>query len=616
MRTGVKNERGQVAILFAMVFTFMFILFAFVVDFSHLINNKMNLQLAADTAAYTGAAWQARTLNQIGQVNYHLRQDFKELAMRVNVTHVRHNREFPRGTNENINGGDRKPTSEPFICQQAHGYKSLSGVTYQQITNLCANADPRRGGLPPIVVPPVIAAFDPFQVALNAQLNKIRDLSDQQCRDAAHDNTALVNHLIAVYKARSQFHATQIEELEKFLNEELVNDQPSENSQHPLLKSVYETVRRNLSLSNRSNDFKIEVLTPNDRKYVKLSPYSTNAKMFYYDFSTAGSGCVAIPKRTDAFQMVAGYEKTQEVMTYFAVKLTSKPRLLFMPQKWVDAAFPSLEAFAAAKPFGSRIGPKSNTDILLPVPGRPGNASTNINFSFRPNDQLGWANTKMLALFDRFHNINSAGNPDGNQVTGWPEPDRAAIRASLQLIRAPTIFDSMFYTIFPDPGGNMSEDYAERPDFALALFPDYLEAAGPDNNLIDTPSPKTAPYFRNLASTNRGGQGWIQVNATGISGDNNYGTYGLEQPGTHSTTGVSGFDIVKDKPNDFGFATKDQINSGWAPEGEPGRIGYSVKFISFDGLMRFLEVQNTDSGGLTSIQNRPTGDPNLNKLLH
>jgi Flp pilus assembly protein TadG len=81
MRAGRKNQRGQVAILFALVFTFMFILFAFVVDFAHLINNKMNLQIAADMAAYTGAAWQARTLNQIGQVNYHLRQDIRTFQM-------------------------------------------------------------------------------------------------------------------------------------------------------------------------------------------------------------------------------------------------------------------------------------------------------------------------------------------------------------------------------------------------------------------------------------------------------------------------------------------------------------------------------------------------------
>jgi len=612
MGSGIKNEKGQVAILFAMVFTFMFILFAFVVDFGHLINNKMNLQLAADTAAYAGAAWQARTLNQIGQINYHLRQDFKELAMRVNVTHIRHNRDFPRGNNF-IQGGNGKPNHEPFVCQQAGGYRTRGGVVYQQQTNLCANADPRFGGLPPIVVPPVIAAFDPFQVALNQQLNRIRQIANTQCQAGAEDNLALVQHLESVYKNRARFHANQIRNLESFLNEDLINEQPGENARHPILKTVYETVRRNLSRSNRIPNFDIEVLRPNDNKYLELTDYTTSARLFYYDFSNAGSGCVAIPRRTPPIEIIAGFQKRQDILTYFAVRVKAKPNLLFMPQAWVEAAFPELEAYAAAKPFGSRIGPKSTTDFLVPVPGRANNANTMINFSFVPNDQLGFLNTKILSLFDRFHPINGAGRPDGNQISGWPEPDRANNRGALQLIRAPTIFDSLFYTIFPDPGGNINNDY-EEPEYAQALFPDYLEAAGPDNNIIPITKPRTPFYFRNLSSTNNGA-GWIQVNAT-QGGARDYGNYAQEQVSSHSTTGVSGIDIVKDDPNAFGFANRQQIHSAWTPAGQRGRIGYSVKFISFDGLMRFLEVEST-SGGRTPILNKPTGDlPVLNKLLH
>lgn len=611
MRSGLKSERGQVAILFALVFTFMFVLFAFVVDFAQLINNKMNLQIAADMAAYTGAAWQARTLNKIGQVNYHLRQDFKELAMRVNVTHARHNREFPKGTGF-IRGGNAQSSHQPFVCQQAHGNRSLAGVQFQPITNLCANADPRSGGLPPIVVPPVIAGFDPFQVALNQQLTRIRDIADTQCRAGATDNRALVNHLADIYIKRSQFHASQVRELETFLNEDLNSEQPNENSRHPLLKTVYETVRRNLSSSNRQ-DIKIEILRPNGNRYVELDEYSTNAKLFYYNFSTAGSGCVAVPQKTDFIPIVAGFEKNQEIMTYFAIKVSATPRLLFMPAKWIESGFPKLEAFAAAKPFGSRIGPKKTTDFLVPTPGRPNNTNPMVNFSFIPNDNLGILNTKRLALFDRFHPYNSAGFPDGNQISGWPEPDRANNRSALQLARAPTIFDAIFYTVFPDPGSNINNDY-EEADQALALFPDFLEASAPDNTLINIPAMGgNTPYYRNLSSQNKG-PGWIQVNAP-PDGGTDYGSYAREQLGSHSTTGVTGFEFVSENPNDFGFATKEQIHSGWTPRGEKGRIGYSVKFVPFDGLMRFLEVEGT-SGGKVPLANRPTGDPNLNKILH
>ena len=615
MGSGLHNQRGQVAILFALVFTFMFVLFAFVVDFSHLINNKMNLQIAADTAAYAGAAWQARTLNRIGQVNYHLRQDFKELAMRVNVLHTRHNRNFPRGGGF-VGGGNldaRQLSYRPFVCQQAHGYRSLAGVTYSQQTNLCANADPAVGGLPPIVVPPVIAGFDAYQVALNEQLKRIRDIADTQCRAAAVDNGELVRHLGRVYTDRANFHKQQIRELESFLNDnELLSGRVGENSRHPLLKSVYESVRRNLSISNRgNNDFKIEVLLPNDNKYVELTEYDANTSFFYFDFSTKGSGCVAQPSISEPVPIVLGFEKRQEVMTYFALKVSTKPRLLFMPQKWLDAAFPTLEAFAAAKPFGSRIGPKSSTDIAAPTTDRI-IRDNHINFGFRPNDSLGLMNAKIMALFDSFLPPNSIGRPDGNQNSGWPEPDRNNNRAALQLIRAPTIFDSMFYTVFPDPGSNINNDYAE-PDFAEVLFPDYLEAAGPDNALINTRAPATAPYFLNLSSRNRG-SGWIQVNAD-PGGQGAYGAYAQEQLGSHSTTGVSQLGRVSDNPNEFGFATKDQINSGWTPQGEPGRIGYSVKFVSFDGLVKSFLVRS-QSGAESNLENKPTGDPNINNILH
>ena len=99
------------------------------------------------------------------------------------------------------------------------------------------------------------------------------------------------------------------------------------------------------------------------------------------------------------------------------------------------------------------------------------------------------------------------------------------------------------------------------------------------------------------------------------SGQRSYGNYAQEQVGSHSTTGVTQFDIVKDSPNDFGFATKDQINSAWAPNGQNGRIGYSVKFIPFDGLVRFLEVESTN-GGKSPLVNKPSGDPNINEILH
>jgi hypothetical protein len=588
----------------------MFVLYCFVVDFSHLIQAKINLQVAADAAAYAGAAWQARTLNKLSQINYHIRQDLKELAMRVQVVHLRHNRNFPRGQ-QFISGNPSAPNTEPFICQQAHGYRAISGLRYANDTNLCRNASPSTGGLPPIVVPPVIAAFDPFAVAIAAQIRKIAEAANQECRAAAEDNQALAQHLITVYTRRSQFHAQQMQEISDWLNQ-VGSGQLNDGEQHPIRKVAYESAIRNLNKTLRNGNLKVEVLQPQGGKYIQLNEHKMRASLFYINFNVVGDGCVGRPAFVDFDDMVAAETKEQPIITYFAVKLSATPELLYMPQAWADA-FPQLEAFAAAKPFGGRIGPDSTADQLVPVANRPGNNNRMVNFSFRPGDNLGIMNTKLMAYFDSLMPFNSAGRPDGNQNTGWPDPGQqnADLREALQAIRAPTIFDAILYNISPDP--NVEDAYFE-PQYASAMYPDYLETYGPDNQRIQVPQSPTSPYFP-LNSQNNG-QGWIQINASGTAPGGPYGNYASEAPSSHSVVLADKLPGMQGKENEFGFATKAQVHSGWHPNTGQPRIGYSVKFIGFDALERTMIVKLNDQGGRGPIANPPTGDPNLRNIFH
>ncbi len=601
------GERGQVAILFALIFTFMFILFAFVMDFGHLVNTKINLQLAADSAAYSGAAWQANTMNRLGMINYHIRQDVKELAMRTQVTHLRHNLNFPRGT-EFINGGPQTPNTEPFICQQAHGYVSLSGRRYEPNTNLCRNASPQVGGLPPIVVPPVIASFDPFARALQAQIRKIADAANEECRAAADDNRILAQHLIDTYSRRTQFHAQQMRQIGDWLNE-VGGGQISENDTHPIRKVAYESARRNLAFANRDG-FQIEIMPPTGNEYLRLEEHKLNAAIFYVNFNVVGDGCVGRPNLIEFNDMVGSLTKTPEIITYFTVKLTSKPRMLFMPQAWVDAAFPTMEAFASAKPFGSRIGPDPQIDTLMPTANRPGNNNKMVNISFIPGERLGIMNTKLMALFDALHPFNGVPRPDGNRQSGWPDPGKPGnLRTVLQMIHSPSIFDAMFYPVFPNP--NDQNDYLE-PEYAEANYPDYLESAEPNGNIIQSREPTTARYFP--VSGNRG-EGWIKIDAKG-SASGAYGNYSDEGPESHALTSAVGLPFINEgNAAEFGFATKDMIHSGWTPTNHKGRIGYSVKFIGLDALMGKLFVKQSN-GGRGPIANKPSGDENLARIYH
>ncbi len=610
------SDGGQVAILFALVFTFLFILFAFVVDFGHLVNTKINLQLSADSAAYAGAAWQARLLNQIAAVNYRMRQDVKELAMRVQVTHRRHNRLFPRGS-KTYNGApqlDSGAESDPFICQQAHGYTAISGLRYAEDTNLCRNAAVGTPGLPPIVVPPVVAGFDPFAVAIAAQIRRIQQAANQECRAAANDNRILAEHLIDVYTRRSQFHAEQVDRLAEHVNQ-IAEENPT-NSRHPAVQTAFESARRNLALANR-DDFQFEILKPEGGEYLRMQQQRLAATLFFLKFSVSGDGCVGQPGFVNFNDVVGGYNKVQSVVTYFAVKLSSRPRMLFMPQKWLENAFPRLEAFSVAKPFGSRIGPIAEADSLIPIPRGVGDQDRRMNFSFRPNDRLGIANTKILALLDALHPFNGIGRTDGNRGTGWPDPDRPAdLRVPLQAVRAPNLFDSVFFSIFPDP--NATDDYLE-PQYASNLFPDYLEAGDPlSNSVIDIPQPRLGPYLPNGVGSRNNGQGWIQENADPTGVESPYAGYAEEKIGSHSVRSALGIGGIINANNaaEFGYATPQAIHSAWAPKNRPGRIGYSVKFVGMDFLIRVLRVRDGDAGNLGPISNPPTGDPNIQNIWH
>lgn len=608
----IRNNRGQVAVLFALVFTFMFVLFAFVMDFGHLIHNKMNLQIAADAAAYSGAAWQARMLNQMGAVNYHMRQDYKEMVMRFQMTHTRHNRDFPRGPQFLNRPFDELTNHSQMVCQQAHSFRALRGRQYDRLTNLCLNADPATGGLPPIVVPPVIAAFDPFAEAVAAQIREIQRQADIECEHSKEDNEKLVNHLIRTYQARLEGHSRQMEEMRDYINQATQSNFAS--SDHPVLASARESARRNLTISNNNSDFKIELLTPEDNQFVQVERFDSDNFATWFEFQARGSACVAKVGITK-FRVPVGFEKNPRVLTYFGVKLTSKPRMLFMPQSWVNAAFPTLEAYAIAKPFGSRLGPGKYTDGLVGVPSVQ-QKNHLLNFSTKPGDLYGMRSKKLLAYYDSIHKFD--GNiPEGNQNRGWPEPyrtDDPYLTAPLQAIRTPTIFDGLFYTVFPDPGSNMPQDYIESPDIAQALYPDFLEAAGPNNQPIQTRAPASAPYY-NLSIAGRRGQGWIRADVPIDQSGSPYGTYAAEQPGTHSTTGPSSLPSLAGREAEFGFATKDVYHSAWTPPGTEGRIGYGVKFISIHTLMKELE-NKTNDGDTILFENKPRLEPNLDKILH
>src|ERR1035437_6044891 len=81
----MRNQRGQAAILVALMFNVLFVFFAMTINVALVVHDKINLQNSADLAAYYAAAKQAEILDVIAHENYMIRQAWKLLSWRYRV---------------------------------------------------------------------------------------------------------------------------------------------------------------------------------------------------------------------------------------------------------------------------------------------------------------------------------------------------------------------------------------------------------------------------------------------------------------------------------------------------------------------------------------------------
>ena len=72
-----SNQRGQVAVLFALLFPMFVLLLAFFVNMGLLINQKIRLQNSVDAGVYSANASLAADLNKIARLNREIRNTFK-----------------------------------------------------------------------------------------------------------------------------------------------------------------------------------------------------------------------------------------------------------------------------------------------------------------------------------------------------------------------------------------------------------------------------------------------------------------------------------------------------------------------------------------------------------
>jgi hypothetical protein len=442
-----SGEKGQVSIFIgSMLLTFLLLL-AFVLNTGMLVNAKINLQNAADLAAYAGAAVQARQLNDIGYLNYEMRRTFKKFLYRYYVIGNATIPTFPRG-----NG---TPTSGParFAVNQFNGGQINLGVPSTCVTflpndNFCSLAN-----LPSI---PTVGGgggnLDAIMGALNTQLENLEKIRTEGCvgigemnqmlmfywlwntdvsLDAISgvlaDNGANEKYVQRLRVLRSLASGLGLMPREIFLRKRIdtlsryVNFKPQTDvdlkavnalkgggdwAMHERTIQAYLSAFHTLGEGSFEDESAIkldEVLPegPEGANLLALKNVTTKFDVFATDFavgdgnacnatttntSTTGNtqGCtqclVPYPQsqRFSGFDPIVGVAKDPKVLTYYAIKLTAKARILFSPYGDLE-----LTAYAAAQPFGSRIGPSLDEAVFnspgAPLPPGTGGAPTRCN---------------------------------------------------------------------------------------------------------------------------------------------------------------------------------------------------------------------------------------------
>ena len=178
------DERGQVSIFIGSMLLTFFLFLAFVLNTGMLVNAKINLQNAADLAAYAGAAVQARQLNDIGYLNYEMRRAYKKFLYRYYVIGNATIPTFPRtgGT-----GPARFAVNEFNGGQMNLGVPSTC-VTFLPNDNFCGLAN-----LPSIPSPGGgINNLDAIMGALANQLDTLESIRKEGCVGIGQMNQMLI----------------------------------------------------------------------------------------------------------------------------------------------------------------------------------------------------------------------------------------------------------------------------------------------------------------------------------------------------------------------------------------------------------------------------------------
>jgi hypothetical protein len=212
------KKQGQIMFLMVLVSTTLVIFFGMVVAIGQLIHAKIALQNATDFAAVVGASYQARYLNQLGAVNYRIRQNYKWLLFDLYVTQSRFNADWKQGKFD--------PNTLAFgICQQVQYYRPQASIgetgdVISDTTDFCQNmtGSGNAGKLIPTLVTTPILSPDPIIIAINATIMKLKSQFEKSCSQFAGQNRVYAEYTLSQLKEKNVFQLSQMSKIIKDFN--------------------------------------------------------------------------------------------------------------------------------------------------------------------------------------------------------------------------------------------------------------------------------------------------------------------------------------------------------------------------------------------------------------
>jgi hypothetical protein len=624
---------GQISVVAAALMgTTFFLFFAFVVNTGMLVHAKINLQNAADVAAYAGAASQARHLENIGILNYELRRQYKRFLFRYYV--IGNLTRPDRSSGGTYRFGALKSSDNQF---QDLGIPSVC-MTFKQNDNYCG-----RFNLQAVVTPGTPSFLDAIGQALKEVLDNIEQIRQRNCSSLSQANVLALylwvfntnpegsgnlisstafdqetqralKTLPAITKGlgivpRNLITYQRIKTLQQIVNmaaeRGVTSEQAKSLEQRPNPMTYERTV---LAFKSAERTLGESLFEQEKFQMDELLPSGPNGLLdlepLFVEFNTYATFIASNENKGDCRQRLFSIPVKGAALpvavskkgptTYYAVRLRGTPNLLFNPFNL------TLEAFAAARPFGARLGPIIRSDLNSeffinrnptsaaaqdPVGGISGGVP---NMAFRPGDGLGFYDASVFrGLKDYIYNGSSGGtiNPDKLiEAEGMASLPNASEYGRYII---PTDFNSAgdsfpnaldykdyfvnngFYSFYApvslDGGGNAKSEVQK----IMGGIPDPQGMSGLKGKL----NKDLVEYFGKLASNS--GEGGESIQIARIR-DPMRDTTGKD------VSGLAGTYLPKITNGDLRpwFSGRDV-----APKrSQNGRVGYSVKLVSFKSL--------------------------------